>query len=876
MDNTEFLQSYGSLSLFVPRLDLLKHLVSPSPSSANDSNFNSTTTTTTNHNANPSVDTDPDVEVDPDLDIDSEAATSQNNNNQKPNFSAAKNLAELSKFLSKSELSQKVADLVSGHGSPNNSAKAIKDTKYTKNNNSLKEKQDFERLAVFYDEELPYYIRLDIQNDPKSPHFLSDANHDSVLRFLQRFRVVVDVIITGQTTANGGGNGNGQHQHNDGRNGHDGKSGDNRAQHRYELFTTVLENSSLVYLGQLDFENDDSKTSDNSGDDKNAGSKQKIETWTAIWRIDTPITHPRIRLYKPLIVINATASYTGSTTTLEDDAAVPKLSNAISMINIKGNNDHNNKGSFSQNHVSTNSGAQNTFVPDPNATEVVVKYLDEFEAVEDTNLLGPLNSDKNLKPIRSRLAATRLLSNPRSSNSGTDNEALKSQENVNSKINNASLASQKLPDLPPETSGSHLSNNVQVASLYTALESTEPTSTLSTEARYPVYPAVNLRLRCTKATGMQDSIVAILEIDNSENSLHNVLVKSAVLDFAAGSAIRFGQMAFPLWLSPGESSSIAYHLNHPDAGLPQTRVKPMTIVIDSVPVLGSVTQEQLEAKAEQSQSNQLENSQNPSNGESSHEDDIDYRPIGPGITTKWDTIVDFGVVAPPTPGASALSTPVNIASAPGGLKKLFKVSRSSSQVSLKSNHGSMSNVLGGMPSRTAANSINNVSNAGINNNTNSTTTSPLNGLVLSFSAPSAVKVGEIFSWRVFAINKSFSNRHLTLYIQPKDSNRTGSSSIVPSSALLGFGHTSSTPVLDLSMLHRVYEDLSLHGSGTGIVSLMNDVRIGPLSSQACYETEIKMLALSPGQFTLEGLTVVDLTSGDSYDCGRLLDVIVSS
>lgn len=736
----EFIQTYGSLSLFVPRLDLVRDLV--------DSSTNSDASNTSN-------------------------------------------------FSIGSPLSHQIFQLISD-----------------KSTNSS-------RMAAFYDENLPYYIQLNIQNSSASPHYIADPTNEAFLRFLQQFRIVVDVVITGNTANPGP----------------DPKRNKNN-KHRYELFTTALNNSSLVYVGKLDQENGSTEP-ENSQSNKADG-----QLWTAIWRINTPITHPRVRLFKPQVVINATASYTGATP-INDDMIVPKLSNAVSMLNIRGDK------SASEKDAQSSFSGQNTFVPDPNATEVTIKYLGEFEPVEDTNLFGPLNSDKNLKPIRSRLAATRLIS---SAPAKVESEPLEKTQNVPaSPSTNKTLA--KIPDLshqsspksPRDASHSHMQ------SIY-SIDNNEINSAISAEVCYPVYPAVNLRLRCTKATGIQDSIVAILEIDNSENSLFSVLVKSAVLDFAAGSAIRFGKMSFPLWLSPGESSSIAYNLNHPDAGLPQTRVKPMTIILDSIPVLGDVTQEKLEADVTKGQAGLDQD-----NEDNSDKLNINYKKVGPNITTKWDTIVDFGVVAPPTPGATALSTPVNLASASGGVKKLFKVSRSSSQVSLKSHQGSVSSLTGTGGSRAASSA----------NGTNTATTSQLNGLVLSFSAPSAVKVGEIFSWRVFAINKSFSNRHLTLYIQPRDSDRGNGSGVVSNAS-------STIPILDQISLQRLYEDLSLNGSGTGIVSLMNDVRIGPLSSQACYETEIKMLALSPGQFTLEGLTVVDLTTGDSYDCGRLLDVIVSN
>lgn len=733
------------------------------------------------------------------------------------------------------------------------------------------------RTAVFYDESLTYYIQLDIKTDKSDPQ-LSKATLEDFNLFLSFLKIVVDVRISGTVTITlpdtpsdrpGAPRSHPPRQVSQ--------------QQAFELFTKALDNSDLVFSGKLPQNipkvfNEDSKTNGDTNDQ---------ETWTAIWEISTPITHPRVRLFKPKVVISATASHAGNVIQMNESVSsggsgVPRLSHAVSMIQINTDNSTtSNTSTGSSKTVASSHTTSNSFSSDTQGAgsnvEVTVKFLDEFEPVEDTNLFGPLTNDQHLKPIRSRLAADRLISS--SAVSGNNDKKIPGASASSPALpldggkhpaQEPIMHANSVPDIPHSTEdlnqkpGSHPSDPSVASSQPGSSSSTSssapstsaggaPISTISAIVNLPVFPAVNLRLRCTKATGMQDSIVAILEIDNSENALFNVLIKSAVLDFTAGSAVEFGSMTFPLWLSPGESSSIAYHLNHPDAGLPQTRVKPMTIVLNSIPVLGDISQEEIEEIREKVTLQKSERSENAiGSGTSSTENDgelslIDYKTVGPGITTKWDTIVDFGVVAPPTPGSAAIATPVSIASASGGLKKLFKVSRSSSIGSLRSHQGSIVGTAssGGSSTRGA--------------------TSQLTGLVLSFSAPSAVKVGEVFAWRVFAINKSFSNRHLTLYIQPKEKGDK-----------LVSDQTSSIPVLEQTILQKMYEEHSLNGTGMGIVSLMNDVRIGPLGAQACYETEIKMLALAPGQFTLEGLTVVDLTTGDSYDCGRLLDVIVSN
>jgi hypothetical protein len=60
----------------------------------------------------------------------------------------------------------------------------------------------------------------------------------------------------------------------------------------------------------------------------------------------------------------------------------------------------------------------------------------------------------------------------------------------------------------------------------------------------------------------------------------------------------------------------------------------------------------------------------------------------------------------------------------------------------------------------------------------------------------------------------------------------------------------------------------------GIISLVNDVKIGPMQPNSCAEVEISLLALVPGIHTLDNVTLVDLVTSDGYDCRRIIKVVV--
>lgn len=92
------------------------------------------------------------------------------------------------------------------------------------------------------------------------------------------------------------------------------------------------------------------------------------------------------------------------------------------------------------------------------------------------------------------------------------------------------------------------------------------------------------------------------------------------------------------------------------------------------------------------------------------------------------------------------------------------------------------------------------------------------GLTITFTALSPkVRPGDIFSWRVFVINRSNRARRLALLVPPK--RRKGEGKILPS-----VPHNITEPVVEDAALYSSYK--SQHLEAVELVPLVNDVRIG--------------------------------------------------
>lgn len=543
------------------------------------------------------------------------------------------------------------------------------------------------------------------------------------------------------------------------------------------------------------------------------------ENDSAVWKFPLTIVHPRTRLISPQILLDAVVNVS---------EAPP------------GDGDLD---------------AQGQATDDSNA------YAEPFKPAMEINLFNALDYDKQLYRRNESGSARHSRSSggigsgagisSSSSGSGTGSTGMASSLSA-SRV----LKSEKAIETPEMRTGEFPSRSAtpavnlsaQAASVPQANGGGDGIAKLSAEKQIAVTPPLNLRLRCSKAAGMYDSIIAVLEALSSESQKVNVRLTSAKIDLPGGSAVLLGGcVEFPLTLTPGESLTLSYKLDHSDVFLLSreqqgSRIKPICITVECIPL-------------------------------------VDEGDSGPTVTTRWNTMVDFdlansqpgplphqvgtvpgashsNMLPPTTPGPSAagagsgstqqgLGMP-NYNSQPGGpsssstslaqgpqFRRMPKLGRTSSSTSLQSS-------------------------ARIK------TSAGISGLTISFSGPSTVQVGQTFQWKIFAVNKSQVQRNLSLYVHPPDKLDRQ----VPKNADI-------YPIVDRQQLRKL-RLISQSSSTPGLVCLGNDIRLGPLHPWACCETEITLVALSSGIHTLEGLSVLDHSNGDSYDCGRLLEVVVNN
>ncbi|KAF2813278.1 uncharacterized protein BDZ99DRAFT_438316 [Mytilinidion resinicola] len=147
---------------------------------------------------------------------------------------------------------------------------------------------------------------------------------------------------------------------------------------------------------------------------------------------------------------------------------------------------------------------------------------------------------------------------------------------------------------------------------------------------------------------------------------------------------------------------------------------------------------------------------------------------------------------------------------------------------------------------------------------------------LTISGPSGVKVGGIFHWKVFIVNRSDKARKLAVLVIPKRRR----SDLEKHRPLSSTSSTGKQQGKDELLAKAVIDDNIVYAKQKNarqepadLVSLTTDVRIGHLSSGACYTAEPKFLALAPGVLSVDALRVVDLATQEATDIRDLPSII---
>jgi hypothetical protein len=152
------------------------------------------------------------------------------------------------------------------------------------------------------------------------------------------------------------------------------------------------------------------------------------------------------------------------------------------------------------------------------------------------------------------------------------------------------------------------------------------------------------------------------------------------------------------------------------------------------------------------------------------------------------------------------------------------------------------------------------------------------GVTMTFAGPSLdspIYPGKPFVWSVFIVNRSDRPRKLALLVLPKR-RRTEVRITRPPST--GYDGQRKDPkvadaVMDENIIYAMQRNSAI--DPIEIVCLNADTRVGPLAPSACYEVELKFIALKAGIVGVEAVRVIDLGTQEHVDIKDLPSILVS-
>ncbi|KAF2272561.1 uncharacterized protein EI97DRAFT_385496 [Westerdykella ornata] len=141
-------------------------------------------------------------------------------------------------------------------------------------------------------------------------------------------------------------------------------------------------------------------------------------------------------------------------------------------------------------------------------------------------------------------------------------------------------------------------------------------------------------------------------------------------------------------------------------------------------------------------------------------------------------------------------------------------------------------------------------------------------VVLTITGPWSVKVGDMFNWDVFVVNRSEKTRKLAVLVLPKRKRDYEKHISHPSVSSVGGQGVERTDVManavvDENIIYAKQKHAKMDTAD--LLCLTTDVRIGHLAPGACYTAQLKFVALSEGVLGVEAVRVVDLSTQEAAD-----------
>ncbi|TEY74211.1 hypothetical protein BOTCAL_0075g00130 [Botryotinia calthae] len=343
-----------------------------------------------------------------------------------------------------------------------------------------------------------------------------------------------------------------------------------------------------------------------------------------------------------------------------------------------------------------------------------------------------------------------------------------------------------------------------------------------------VYPAINARVRYSRPNGTPNntSVIASLDIDITSFVNCEIILTDIQLKVYGGQVQNLNQipgLALPITCRPQDDISFLYRILPDDVDVTnKSQIRAIDISITASANVTAVCK--------------------------------------PQIVMQWSTSLDF--TPPINNGFGQPTKPIQRPHRPSALSIGATFDSIPTIPSLAINHpDALLTIEATTPTRPHHRHQNSV---------------PDFGVTMTFSSPSTSPIypGHPFIWSIFIVNRSDRPRKLALLVLPKR-RRTEARITRPPST--GHGSARRDPkvadaVLDENIIYAIQRNSAMESSE--IVCLSTDTRVGPLAPSACYEVELKFMALKEGVVGVEAVRVVDLGTQEHVDIKDLPTIVV--
>ncbi|KAI3406410.2 hypothetical protein KGF56_000891 [Candida oxycetoniae] len=383
------------------------------------------------------------------------------------------------------------------------------------------------------------------------------------------------------------------------------------------------------------------------------------------------------------------------------------------------------------------------------------------------------------------------------------------------------------------------------------------TAEATAEICIPITVSLVIKMKSTKPAGRNDVLLAALNIECAEELL---TMKGSEMDKTYFD-ILYLEVSFESGLAVAMGSTIPQRLKSTDS------INSVHKFINNEPTTNRESTRPVLIRL-QSRMQKLVNGK--------------FENVSNLIQTEWTPFLDFGIIASPINNAlrtsnshsttdsqaSNLSTRSNFRHR-ALYNGFYKLKGSSNSMLSASSLGAVQGPP--MTRRIKSNASRVTSSVTVNLSTN--LNSSLSGLKLTFVGKIDIKLGQLVTWKIQAINTSMNRLNLSLLVQKPVNFNLACNNFEFLTNTKWTANTTTTTTN--TYINNTTNSLAGRGEiiDNGVIILNNDIRM-PLDPQMVFETEIQMIGLKKGIYNLDGIKLYEINSGDGLDFGKLIEVFV--